>query len=476
MLSRRAFLGTAGGVAAGVGLTACSDTWGEMATAKQPTDPSIETFYSRPDLVPARVLVSANTVDTAPGMFFVDSHGGVGQQGPMIIDGNGNLVWFKPLSDNADPSKRAFTVRAQTYQGKPVLTWFEGAVVAAHGEGEYVIADTSYREIKRVRAGNGHVGDLHEFVITEQDTAWFICYGTERRRRPRDPYFYGVVQEVDIATGEVLFEWRSDDHVPVEDSYKPRGGPDPYDYIHLNSIAFDTDGNLIVSARNTWCVYKIDRTTGDVLWRMGGKHSDFDVEVNARFAWQHHAVPRGDGVLTLFDNEAAPANADQSRGLVLAVDEQARTVRLTAEYLHPVTPILAGALGSMETLSDGRVLVGYCQPAVFTEFAADGTVLFDAALAGDETKTYRVFKQEWSATPAEPPAVNVRQQSGRTLVDVSWNGATEVRAWRVVGDGRRLATSDTQGFETTIELPDRPASVTVEALDLDGKVIGTAKA
>lgn len=481
-LRRRTFLGTAG---AFLLTAACTATPPESPSATRRPSPlpqadgQVRRFRSRPDLRPAATIVSTDSERKAPGLLFVDSHGGVGQQGPMILDADGELVWFKPLSDGPTPSRRAFTVRTQRYRGEPVLVWFEGAVVMAHGEGEWVIADTSYTEITRVRGGNGYVADLHEFLITERDTALLICYGTQQGD---EPYFYGVVQEIDIATGEVVFQWRSDEHIPVSDSHKATPPPpgEPYDYFHLNSISEDADGTLILSARNTWALYKIDRASGDVLWTMGGRSSDFALPERARFAWQHHAVPRPDGTLTLFDNQAAPANADESRGLVLRLDEQTRTVGVVAEYRHPGTPILAGALGSFQVLGGDRVLVGFCQPAVFTEYTTDGEVLFDARLAGADTKTYRVFKSDWTGRPTDDPAVAIEADEAdgdATRVAVSWNGATEVDRWRVLAGDRpdalsRATEAPRKGFETTIRVPGAPRHVAVEALDAEGTVLG----
>lgn len=493
-LTRRRFVGAAGGLALGTGVAACTgdaprrrDEPRVTGAPRPPAESQVQRFRSRPDLRPAEVVVTTDSPRTSGGLLFLDSHSGVGQQGPLILDEHGGLVWFKPLSAGATPEQRAFTVRAQRYRGEPVVTWFEGRVTSGHGKGEYVVADSAYREITRVRAAGGRVGDLHEFLITEQDTALFLCYDTAEgdletgHGTRRILYFYGVVQEIDIATGELLFEWRSDEHVPLADSYKalPRGST-PYDYIHLNSIAVDADGHLVVSARNTWAVYKIDRGSGDVRWRMGGKSSDFELAERAVFAWQHHAVPHGDGRMTIFDNQAAPANAEQSRGLVLDVDEQARTATHVAEYTHPGEPILAGALGSFQLLPDGHRLIGFGQPAVFTEYAEDGTPVFDARLAGAATKAYRVYKAGWVGEPAGDPAIHVRSEGPDALVDVSWNGATEVARWRVLG-GRRadelapVGSAGKAGFETAIRVTAAPRHLAVEALDRSGAVLGRSQ-
>src|ERR671917_2290328 len=246
-------------------------------------------FRSRPDLSPAAIEVTTTQAhdDTAPGYIFAALKEGIGDYGPMIIDDLGELVWYGKYGSARD-------FKMQYYKGRPVLTWWEGRVIQGHGIGEYVIFDGSYREIARVRAGNGFRGDLHEFLITPQDTALLTAYVP--RRADLSPIggpeygqvWDGIAQEVDIETGRVLFEWHSLEHVGIEESYakQPDNPEHLYDYFHINSIDVDHDDNLIVSSRNTWTVYKLERNSGDVLWRLGGKNSDFEMGQGTQSAFQ----------------------------------------------------------------------------------------------------------------------------------------------------------------------------------------------
>src|SRR5918912_640287 len=247
-------------------------------------------FRSRPGLAPAAAEVAGGVSGLAPGYVFLALKEGAGEHGPMILDDRGQLVWFEKYITARD-------FKVQRYKGRPVLTWWEGSVVYGHGVGDYVIFDDSYREIARFRAGNGFKGDLHEFLITPEDTALLTAYAAV----PTDlspaggtqsgAAWEGIVQELDLETGEVLFEWHSLDHVGVEDSYlPPPQDPDfVYDYFHVNSIDVDHDGNLLISSRNTWAVYKIERKGGQILWRLGGKKSDFEMGEGTRTAYQHDA-------------------------------------------------------------------------------------------------------------------------------------------------------------------------------------------
>jgi hypothetical protein len=449
------------------------------------TEGGVQVFRSRPDLRPPAVRVNVPPAAAALGGFILtDCHYGPGQQGPIILDRQGGLVWFEPLSAHGTPRLRAFNLEVQTYRGAPVLAYWRGRVVNGHGEGWYVLKDHGYRTIAEVHAQGPYEGDLHEFVLTPEGTALFTCYGTATADLTAlggakdGRYYNGVVQEVEIATGRLLFEWRSDDHVPLDDSYVPveANSPVPWDYFHVNSIGIDpSDGNLVISGRNTWAFYKVDRRTGAVLWRVGGKASDFAVPKEAHFAFQHDVKPRPGGVVTIFDNEAGPpAEASQSRGLVIALDEAKRPVRLVTEYRHK-PPVLAYAEGNVQDLNEGHRFIGWGDAPDFTEFDAAGRVLFDAGF-WPSTKLYRAFKQAWRGQPATAPDIAVERKGTAAIVYASWNGATEVTRWAILGGGtatalRPMGTVERAGFETAIEVSHAPAYLAVEALDAAGKTL-----
>ncbi|HET6661789.1 MAG TPA: arylsulfotransferase family protein, partial [Rubrobacter sp.] len=263
------------------------------------------TFRSRPDLSPPVVEVAKEAHDeTAPGYIFVaPQKGDAGQGGSMILDNDGQPVWLRILQ-NEDMDMMNF--RVQTYKDETVLTWWEG-YYTGHGQREYVIFDGSYREIARFTAANGYNGDHHEFLISPQDTAlisiyegvpWDLSYIGGARR---GVVWQGIVQELDIQTGEVLFEWRSIDHVALEETYVTplQDGRPGIDYFHINSIDVDHDDNLLVSARETSTVYKIDRNSGEIIWRLGGKRSDFEMGPGTRFAFQHDARRLPDGTISI---------------------------------------------------------------------------------------------------------------------------------------------------------------------------------
>jgi len=411
---------------------------------------------------------------------------GPGEPGLMILNRSGGIVWYSPNTGFPASRGQARTdFSVQSYRGKPVLTWWEGTVLKGYGYGQAVIADSSYRTVATVTGGNGLRADLHEFVITPQDTALVTAYRTVTADLSplggpaKGVALSGTVLEIDIASGRVVFEWDSIDHVPVTDTYVPFSGGTaaaPFDYLHINSIAVAEDGGLVVSARNTCTVYKVARPSGQVTWRLGGKRSSYLMGPGATFWWQHHARPHGRSTLSLFDDGATPARERQSRAILLNLDAVSMRATLTASYTHPGA-LLAANQGSMQLLADGRVVVGWGNLPYFSEFATDGTLLLDGHFpAGDQS--YRAFTAAWTGYPTDRPALAARpNRAGGSTVYASWNGATELASWAVLA-GRTAAALKPAGarehtpFETAITVNTAGPYFAVTALDAGSHVLG----
>jgi hypothetical protein len=491
-LTRGQFLRVAGGAAAmlwsgheAAGAAAAAG----RTTARRGSSALYHTFHSRPDLRPpaATVRRSGQGAQANDGYWFLTAGTNAkAQNGTVILDRHGAPVWFKP----SPRGWFAYDLRAQRYRDRPVLTWWQGTIF---GQGEVVIMDTSYTEVARVRAGNGHQVDPHEVLLTPEGTALITCspstvaadlssVGGSRHGHVAE----SVIQEVDVASGEVLLEWRSLDHVPVSESYMWAGGG-VYDYMHLNSIDVTPDGNLLVSGRHTWALYKLERKTGRVMWRLGGKRSDFAMGPGAQFAWQHDARQLDERTITVFDDGAAFFEGNhryrsthrQSRGLKLEIEHSARRVKLGRSYRHRPS-LLAGGYGNMQTLADGDVAVGWGNLPVASHFDASGALLEDVNLAAIYA-SYRAFKLPWEATPADPPAAAAgRRRHGRgTIIYASWNGSTACTAWAVRAGAnprrlRRVAARPRAGFETAIAIPQTSGYAVVTALDSAGRELASS--
>ena len=443
-------------------------------------------FRSCPDLSPPVVEVAKEAQGTSPGYVFVAPEtGAAGQGGSLIIDDRGQVVWFRPLRNPIFPSSRAMNFEVQTYRGEPVLTWGETP-------GEYVIFDRSYQEIARFKASNGYNGDHHEFHISPQDTALITIFNAV----PRDlssmggskdsVAMQGVIQELDIETGKVLFEWQSIDHVGLDETYVTPA-EDHYpgiDYFHINSIDVEPDNNLLVSARETSAVYKIDRKSGEVIWRLGGKKSDFEMQEGSRFAFQHDARRLPDGTISIFDNgslvfdNGTPRAVEDSRAIVLDVDEKRMTASLVHEYTHP-NGQKADAAGNTQVLPNSNVFVGWGRALAISEFSPEGELLFDLRLP-PENRSYRAFRFPWSGNPDDRPAAVAERTSGNEVrLFASWNGATEVESWEVLagpGPGRlkSLGSNPRDGFETAMLVRTSDSYVGVQAKDRSGRVLGAS--
>ncbi|MGH2972590.1 MAG: arylsulfotransferase family protein [Gaiellaceae bacterium] len=476
-VTRRGFVALAG--AAGAALAGVRLPSAKAAAA-------IEGYVSRPDLKPPVISFGFPADGTLPGSIFLapfDINAAAGayqstpnsqsHSGPLIVDNTGEPIWFLPLG-----STTAMDVRIQQYRGRTVLTWYEGTVLGAEG-GSWVIFDPTYHEVAKVKAGHGRHGDLHDLQLTPESTALITIY--REIATPAVPRLVtGIVQEVDVASGRVLFEWRSNEHVGLDESFMPQvAAAGNVDYFHLNSIDVDSDGNLLLSARNTSAIYKVDRKTGKVLWRLGGKMSDFAVDPAASFAFQHDVRRRSDGTITIFDNNAAaPTDQTLSRGLRIKVDMKKKRASLVKEYLAPAART-TWAMGNVQLLGGGGVFIGWGTDGSFSELGPDGSVRLDARF-GDGSVTYRAFRFELDARPQGRPATEIAPAADGTLtLYVSWNGATQVAKWQLLagasaGALEPVKTVARTGFETAIPLPAPAGTFSVVALDAHGKQLRAA--
>jgi len=447
--------------------------------------PRVPRYHSRPDLRPPTLGVLKKTAGAYPGGIFAGVKAGPGADGAVIYDSNGGLVWFKPSPHH----KSVFDFRVQRYDGRPVLTWWEGtAIFPGEGLGVGVIYDISYRPVAIVHAGNGYVADLHEFQITPQNTALIMAYRpvqwdlSPAHGSPRGIALDNVLQEIDVKTGLVEREWHSLGHVNVGDAAVKPVPNIPFDAFHANSIEQEADGNWLVSSRNSNALYEVDRSTGQILWRIGGKRSSFKMGRGAQTLGQHDARRAPDGNITVFDNGTFGIKVGRpSRALELSVDQQGKTVSVVHSFGHRNPTERTFSQGSVRTLSNGNLLVGWGGAnAYITEFSKSGQVVFDGLFHPTGDDTYRVFKFPWSGiVPAEPPRAAAAISRGATSVWASWNGATDVATWRVFGGGAagslaQLAETRRTGFETGIRVRGSQKFVQVQALDASGKVLGTS--
>ncbi len=440
--------------------------------------PSTQNFRSAPGLHPPRVSATPDP-DRRSGEIFLTPKEST-QNGPMILDPMGRVVWFRPLDGVAS------NLEVQRYHHRPVLTWWQQVATGPQTHvNEDVIVNRSYRTVAVLRGGEHYVVDLHEFQLTPRGSAFVVAFPHVRADlssvggSPNGVALDCVIQELDIRTDQVLWEWHMLGHVPLSATYVNWSGPEaPLDFCHMNSIQSLPDGNLLVSARNTWAVYEINRQTGRVMWTLGGRYSSFSMGPGTNFEWQHDAHLIGH-TLTVFDDGALPQEEPQSSGKVLDLNTTAMTAALVHRYTHS-PPLLSSLAGSVQALSNRDVFLGWGRQPDFTEYTSGGKQLFNGSFPLG-VYSYRAYRFPWSARPATRPSVAVSgQPNASARVYVSWNGATGVAAWRIRGGPRpgalkALATAPRSGFETVLTVTEATRYLAVQALNRRGKVIGTSR-
>src|SRR5580704_2067949 len=336
-LSAAALLTVAGAVLAAA-LPGVAGAASGTAVAAAPTAPP-----------PVSILTSSGR--TAPGDIFITPTGDTSSyaNGAEILDRRGNIVWFHP----APQGLTAADFRAQTYLGRPVLTFWQGTGLGGLSSGTDYIYNDRYQQIATVNAGNGLSADGHEFLITPWNTALILSYTTATANLtsiggPADQtVINGVVQEIDIATGKVLFQWNSEDHVRFSQSEQQlqASGSTPWDWFHINAIKLDTNGNLLVDARDTWTTYEVNPHSGNIIWQLGGKDSSFALkagpgqtldQASELFAWQHDPEQVGTNEYTFFDNESSGTpELAYSRVIEVKFNQRKKTATLIKSWNQP---------------------------------------------------------------------------------------------------------------------------------------------
>jgi hypothetical protein len=461
-----------------------------------PQPNKLDHFVTEPTLLPPRIRVNRRLPSDTGDIFLTplpapEIHPGsnneltirpVGPGGPMIIDGSGRLIWFDQLT----PPTVAANFRLQRLFGHRVLTWWQGGVsIAAFGLGVGVIANTHYRTIETVRTGNGYQADIHEFLIAPWGDALFTVYSPVLMHVPGTApgvlttVLDSIIQEVDIRTGLVVWEWHALGNIPLGDSYATAGNSAYFDAFHLNSIQALPGNRLLVSARDTSAVYEISRTTGRILWTLGGKASTFHLAPVAQFHFQHDAQMLPGNRVSLFDDGAGPPVIEHSsRGVILALNLRKKVATLTQQYRRPGKPTLAESEGNLQTLPGGDVFAGFGATPYFSQFSPSGRMVFNGALPADDG-SYRVFRFGWDATPSTKPLVVARRLSpNHVVVYVSWNGANTIAHWQVLAGAspaslKVVKTVPDQRFETRIDLGSvLGTTFAVRGLGAHGRALG----
>lgn len=491
------------------------DNFNSSQTSSNNSMSKVWNFVSAPTLHPMKVTLNVNKPGTAPGLIFVSPYTVyeatmIGQTGALIMDQAGNPVWFRPL-DSIYTQNSDF--RVQCYHGRPVLTMWQGTISGTQssdpnlpaGDPEpgayFQIINQNYKVIKRLKAKKGFTADVHEFTITKRNTALFTAvkqvpadltpYGG-----PEDGYFDNYsIQEVDLATGNLLFFWDVLAHVDPANSMVPASSATSsnniWDCFHVNSVEEGPNNTLLISMRNMWAIYNIDKKTGNIIWQLGGKQSDFTFSPNARFSWQHNARHRSENRISMFDDaccasSSSPPNG-QARGLILQLDFQNMTVDVDRTYYHDPA-LYVPSQGNLQKLSNENQFIGWGQESYISEFKNLGNTQENSSLNflydmqfPNKNLSYRAFKNKWVGSPLYPPSIAVLPLCKDAIVYASWNGSTETAAWQVLAGPTHdelsvvVICTPRIGFETKIHVKSTEPYFQINALNSSGKIIGMSR-
>ena len=452
------------------------------------TGPITHSFVTEPHFHVPWVSMIGRDTDATSGDIFLSAQN-FGRRAALFLNPRGELRWYQPAS-RAGRGRSIFNTRVQRYEHHQVITYWQGLVVKPGlGEGRGLILNRSYQTIHVVRAGDGYQKrgiDEHEFTLGHEGsegTAFVEISSpvhanlTSVGGPSNGTVFDWIIQEIDVATNKVIWEWHSLGHVPISASYQRYTPGQPYDYFHMNSIQQLPDGRILISARHTWAVYSIEKKSGKIAWELGGKHSSFSMGAGTRFFWQHDATLHGHGLLTVFDDGSPPQEESQSRALEIHLGNHRATL------VHPYThkpPVLASAEGSTQLLANRNVFVGWGTPrSFFSEYTPSGKQIFSGSMHAP-FESYRAYRSNWVGDPIWRPAIAVRKSSvtGHDQVYMSWNGATRVVNWRIEagpaahGPFTSITMVPWKGFETSTRvLATKGPCFRVEALDASGNVL-----
>ncbi len=494
------------------------------------TSSDVWNFVTAPQLHPNKVSVQVQQPDTAPGLIFIGpyalspiSSSLVGQDGALILDNAGNPVWFLPVSNTNQVEVSDFTL--QTYLGQPVLAWWQGTLAGtvqsqlpngtALPGAKYVVYNNHYQQLFTVSARNGFTADNHEFLLTQLPNGDPAALFPAVKRVFMDLTPFGgvkngsfvdcAVQEIDLKTGKLVFNWDMFDHVPLSDSIvpAPTSASSVWDVYHLNSIDQGPNGELLLSSRSTWAVFEISNPAvsggGQVLWQAGGRpqtqwpqftfSNGITGPFNSAYQWQHDAkfqpvtgsLPSGQVEISLFDdaccNDPFPEPFTPGQGRIINLDFNTMTASVLQSYPHNPS-LYPNSQGDVQALSNNDEFLGWGAEPYYSEYTQNGTLLYDA-LMPNVNISYRAFRYTWVGLPLTPPAVAVRQVNGQRTVYASWNGSTETTSWELFASPspnalKLVSTTSRTGFETAITTTAAGPFYQVKAIGADGSVLGSS--
>ncbi|KAF7192949.1 hypothetical protein HII31_05760 [Pseudocercospora fuligena] len=490
----------------------------QLITARDGGDgDAFTSFVTRPEIkAPLFDVTNLRPESVTPGYWFVapylflvsqteDIHRVPCTIGPMIYDNAGELIWCGACLVN---NTNTFDFRAWESEDRQYLSAILDTQSKTGIEHSRAIIlnsslqiNSSYQIAPELKDA---VLNMHEFnPVNDGKSALHIIQRSIEKDVTTVKHDTGekigrIVDngfaEIDLSTRKVLFEWWASDHIALSDSSGVVAGlsqkpPRGWNWIHLNSVDKDANGDYLISARYTNAIYKISGKTGKLIWTLGGTSSSFDLMPGLNFSRQHDArfVSRANDVevISFLDNGGDDHNstASVSSGVVLALNTATKPMTAAAvkRWNRPSEGI-SKQRGNFQRLPNGNVFIGWSDKSHISEHNAAGELLLEAKWKKETSNTYRAWKFNFTSDPLEEPVLNVAIErrdnwpAPKTVFHVSWNGATEVVAWnsrRSTTTNAVLGTRRKIGFETRFEIVGCEDGVYAEAVSKNGKVLRT---
>ncbi|HEY9151675.1 MAG TPA: aryl-sulfate sulfotransferase [Anaerolineales bacterium] len=453
---------------------------GELAAPPLPPYPprsAYPNFLTVPQDIP-HYTITTTTTNPAEGYIFVApfywTKAKIGSY-LLILNDQGQLVYYQSVADALD---------AWDFKKQPngLLSYYDQKTST------FYLMNSHYQVVNSYQAGNGYFADLHDLQVLPNGNVLLMAYDAETIDMSKiveggknNATVTGlIIQELDPSKN-VIFEWRSWDHFSIFDTTSPL--TDQYiDLVHGNSLALANDGNLLLSSRDLSEITKINLQTGDVMWRLGGKENMFTFINSQIFAYQHDVRQLPNGDITVFDNQGTQQIPAPSQGIEYKIDEANKTVTQVWGFTH-APPVFATFLGDVQRLTDGNTVLGWGAPSqatgysfvTMTEVSPDNQTIFEL-IFDQPYVSYRAFRFPWQGTPSTPPTLAYKADENTLTLGYSWNGATDVAAYKVFGGDSPQALNLIEenpktDFETQSELSDLPEDecyFQVAAIDKNG--------
>lgn len=413
--------------------------------------PELNSLYSISDAIKNKLQKTAD--DTLPSdfptfevtvtgepsegsIFFSPTHFSSGDGYNVMVDNSGEIQYYNKITTGAPVDFKVLPNGMLSYGVNYEFHDFVGG-----GPTTFYMMDNNYTVVDSFKMGNGYIADSHEFQWLPNGHALMLAYdlqpvdmsGIVSGGHPGALVAGSIIQELDTDKN-VVFQWRSWDHYNLTDSYQDLT-LSTFDAIHINSIELDHDDNLLISAMALAEITKIDRQTGEIIWRMGGKNNEFtfvnENQENAPiyFMWQHDVRKLPNGNITILDNGDSNLRP-YTRVVEYQTDEVAKTATNVWEYRH--TPdIYNSMMGNAQRLPNGNTLIGWGIASMLgktavTEVDPEGNVVFELTFNKLLFTSYRAFRFDWNGGQQAAEVTLSSLHAGDPYEFTSYAGTTGV--------------------------------------------------